>query len=35
MYAVGALWGFRPAEELRASGARVLIRTPTELLGLL
>jgi phosphoglycolate phosphatase len=35
MFAVGALWGFRTAEELRASGARVLIDRPEELLSLL
>jgi len=34
MYAVGALWGFRTAEELRASGARMLIKKPMELLTL-
>jgi len=32
MFAVGALWGFRTAEELVESGADVLIATPTELL---
>jgi phosphoglycolate phosphatase len=35
MFAVGALWGFRPAEELREAGARVLIERPGDLLGLL
>lgn len=35
MYAVGALWGFRPAEELRESGAKVLIEHPTDLLKLI
>jgi phosphoglycolate phosphatase len=35
MYAVGATWGFRPAEELRQSGAKVLIHHPMELLSLL
>lgn len=35
MYAVGALWGFRTADELRRSGAAVLIGYPTELLELL
>jgi phosphoglycolate phosphatase len=34
MYPVGALWGFRTADELRASGARTLIRQPLELLEL-
>ena len=35
MYAVGALWGFRTAEELQAAGARKLLRRPIELLDLL
>jgi len=35
MYAVGALWGFRPKEELAAAGADELIARPAELLGLL
>lgn len=35
MSAVGALWGFRDAEELIASGARKLIKSPSELLSLL
>jgi len=35
MYPVGALWGFRSAEELLASGARSLIRRPDELLSLI
>lgn len=35
MYAVGALWGFRTADELVASGAKVLIENPTRLLELL
>ena len=34
MYAVGALWGFRSAEELRGSGARVLVERPPEVLRL-
>ncbi len=34
MFPVGALWGFRDAEELTASGAKVLIEKPTDLLGL-
>lgn len=33
MTPVGALWGFRTAEELRAAGARVLLERPRELLG--
>ncbi|MFC1524140.1 HAD family hydrolase [Thermodesulfobacteriota bacterium] len=35
MHPVGALWGFRPREELLASGARNLISHPSELLDLL
>jgi len=35
MLAVGALWGFRTADELRESGASVLIARPPELLDLL
>jgi len=35
MFPVGALWGFRSADELRASGARALIEKPADLLGLL
>jgi phosphoglycolate phosphatase len=35
MFPVGALWGFRSAEELSASGAKRLIRRPDELLGLI
>ena len=35
MYAVGAAWGFRPGEELKASGAQVLVEEPLELLELL
>lgn len=35
MYAVGALWGFRTAEELINSGAKILISKPAELLSLL
>jgi phosphoglycolate phosphatase len=35
MFAVGALWGFRTADELLRSGAAALITSPHELLGLL
>jgi len=35
MYPVGALWGFRTAEELLAGGAEVLIENPVDLLPLL
>jgi phosphoglycolate phosphatase len=32
MFAVGALWGFRSAEELMSSGAQVLVEHPREVL---
>jgi phosphoglycolate phosphatase len=35
MFPVGALWGFRTAEELVAHGARTLIQKPLDLLPLL
>jgi phosphoglycolate phosphatase len=35
MFAVGALWGFRTAEELLTNGARALIEKPEDLLGVL
>jgi len=35
MFPVGARWGFRPDEELLASGARWLLTRPEELLGIL
>ncbi|MCU0289924.1 MAG: HAD family hydrolase [Acidobacteria bacterium] len=35
MYGVGVLWGFRPAEELLASGAKQLIKHPGELLDII
>jgi phosphoglycolate phosphatase len=35
MMPVGVLWGFRPMEELRESGATILIQQPLEILGLL
>ncbi len=35
MYPLGALWGFRPAEELKQSGAVLLLEHPRELLELL
>ncbi len=35
MFPVGALWGFREAEELEESGARALISQPMEVLNLL
>ena len=35
MFGAGVLWGFRSAEELRANGAKALLRTPEEVLDLL
>jgi phosphoglycolate phosphatase len=35
MFAIGALWGFRTAEELKDSGAQALISVPIELCRLL
>ena len=35
IFAAGALWGFRTAEELSASGAQVLLSTPIDVLKLL
>jgi phosphoglycolate phosphatase len=35
MYAVGALWGFRKADELLAAGAKKLIPRPLDLLEIL
>ncbi|MFC2067415.1 HAD family hydrolase [Chloroflexota bacterium] len=35
MYPVGALWGFRTADELLAGGAKKLIQYPTDLLRFL
>jgi phosphoglycolate phosphatase len=35
MYAAGVLWGFRSAEELSANGAKILIKTPLEVLTIL
>jgi phosphoglycolate phosphatase len=35
MYPVGALWGFRDAQELREAGAQRLVRRPEELLEVL
>lgn len=34
MFAAGALWGFRTAEELIANGARALLETPQEVVNL-
>lgn len=35
MFPAGALWGFRTADELLASGAKALVEDPLDLLGLL
>jgi phosphoglycolate phosphatase len=35
MFAVGALWGFRAEEELISNGARVIVKEPQEIIGLL
>lgn len=35
MHGIGVLWGFRGADELRAAGARALVRHPGELPALL
>jgi phosphoglycolate phosphatase len=35
MYPVGALWGFRMADELLKSGAKALVQQPSQLLRLL
>jgi phosphoglycolate phosphatase len=34
MYAVGVLWGFRAADELRRSGAKLLVAEPAEIIAL-
>jgi phosphoglycolate phosphatase len=34
MFPVGALWGFRTANELLASGAAALVKTPIDVLGI-
>ena len=35
MFPVGALWGFRTADELTANGAQVLVERPLDLLRIL
>jgi phosphoglycolate phosphatase len=35
MYPVGCLWGYRPADELLAAGAKILVKTPAEVLKIL
>jgi len=34
MFPAGALWGFRDAEELVATGAKALVKTPPEIVNL-
>jgi len=33
MYPIGVLWGFRKAEELLASGAKLLVHSPAEIIA--
>ncbi|UCC98398.1 MAG: HAD family hydrolase [Phycisphaerales bacterium] len=35
MFPAGVLWGFRTADELTASGAKILLNTPADVLNLL
>ncbi|MDD2574246.1 MAG: HAD family hydrolase [Bacillota bacterium] len=35
MYSVGALWGFRTAEELKLNGARVLVKRPEDVIPII
>lgn len=35
MYPVGALWGFRSADELKLNGARALVKTPGEVISII
>lgn len=35
MYPLGVLWGFRPGEELRATGAAAVVSSPDEIVELL
>ena len=35
MFPVGCLWGYRTADELLAAGAKILIKSPSELLEIL
>jgi phosphoglycolate phosphatase len=35
MFAVGALWGFRTAEELRDNGAKLLIDNPMDMIAMI
>jgi phosphoglycolate phosphatase len=35
MFPIGALWGFRSAEELQQSGAQVLLKRPMDIMAIL
>ncbi len=35
MFPVGCLWGYRTADELRASGAKVLVQKPSDIIDIL
>ena len=35
MYPVGALWGFRSADELKLNGAKALVKNPRELISII
>ena len=35
MFPVGCIWGYRTADELLESGAKVLIQSPAEVLGII
>lgn len=35
MYPLGVLWGYRPEEDLRASGAAGVVSSPEEIIGML
>jgi phosphoglycolate phosphatase len=35
MFPVGCLWGYRTAEELLAAGAKILVKTPAEILDII
>jgi len=34
MFAAGAIWGFRTAGELAANGAKIIVKTPQEVVNL-
>ncbi len=35
MFAVGVLWGYRPEEELISNGAKMILKTPLDLMSIL